>query len=105
MKKALLHSIPLILAWMLCAGLAAAGDLNGAPPTPTVTAPPVCAAQEPAAEPAVELFAPQPQPAAICPLLGCANDEFCRRDRDCVAAPGGVCNLFCPTRGCCSYPS
>jgi hypothetical protein len=105
MKKALLHSIPLILAWMLCAGLALAADSNAAVPAPAVKPAPVCAAQETAPEPVVQLFVPQPQPAAICPLIGCANDEFCRRDRDCVAAPGGVCNLFCPTRGCCSYPS
>ena len=34
----------------------------------------------------------------------CVNDEYCRRDRDCTTAAGGVCNLFCPTKGCCSYP-
>jgi hypothetical protein len=52
----------------------------------------------------LELFTPAPQPAAICPLIGCVNDQYCRRDRDCTAAPGGVCHLFCPTLGCCSYP-
>ncbi|HYO14746.1 MAG TPA: hypothetical protein VE685_16255 [Thermoanaerobaculia bacterium] len=52
------------------------------------------------------LIAPQPAvEAAICPEIGCVNDQYCRRDRDCTAAPGGVCNLFCATRGCCSYPA
>jgi hypothetical protein len=106
MKKALLYIVPLVLAWMLGAGMAAASDLIVAMPTPAVTAPPVCEAQgQPAEAAAVELFAAQPQPAAICPLIGCVDDDSCRRDRDCVAAPGGVCNLFCPTRGCCAYPS
>jgi hypothetical protein len=105
MKKALLYSLPLVLAWFLGAGMAAAVDLNVAVPTPAVTAPPVCATQGQAAEAAVELFAPQPKTAAICPLIGCVDDDSCRRDRDCTAAPGGVCNLFCPTRGCCAYPS
>jgi hypothetical protein len=104
MKKALLCCVPLVLAWFLCTGMAAAGDLTAAVPTPAVATPPVCEVQIQAAQPAVELFAPQPQPAAICPLLGCVNDDYCRRDRDCTAAPGGVCNLFCPTQGCCAYP-
>jgi hypothetical protein len=47
--------------------------------------------------------APAPAEAAICPLIGCVDDDYCRRDRDCDARPGGVCNLFCPTRGCCGY--
>jgi hypothetical protein len=52
------------------------------------------------------LIVPQPAAeAAICPEIGCVNDQYCRRDRDCTAAPGGVCNLFCATRGCCSYPA
>lgn len=50
-------------------------------------------------------FTPMPAEAAICPLIGCVDDQYCRRDRDCTARPGGVCNLFCPTRGCCSYPA
>lgn len=75
MKKTLRSSILLILTLMFGLGMAAA-----------------------------DWFAPAPEPAAICPLIGCANDEYCRRDRDCATAPGGVCNLFCPTRGCCSYP-
>ncbi|HEX6901342.1 MAG TPA: hypothetical protein VF789_16575 [Thermoanaerobaculia bacterium] len=50
-------------------------------------------------------FTPTPAEAAICPLIGCVDDNYCRRDRDCTARPGGVCNLFCPTRGCCSYPA
>lgn len=50
-------------------------------------------------------FMPQPAEAAICPEIGCVNEEYCRRDRDCTTRPGGVCNLFCPTKGCCSYPA
>jgi hypothetical protein len=103
MKKTLLGSFLLILGLVLGAGMAAAGDLP--------VAAPVCAAEisapvpAPTPAPAVnDLLAPAPQPAAICPLIGCVNDEYCRRDRDCTTAPGGVCNLFCPTQGCCSYP-
>ena len=101
MKKTLLGSVLLILGLVLGAGMAAAGDLP--------VAAPVCAAEisapAPAPAPAVnDVLAPAPQPAAICPLIGCVNDQYCRRDRDCTAAPGGVCNLFCPTQGCCSYP-
>lgn len=81
MKKALLCCVLLALTSMLAA--------QGQATAPT----------------AIELIAPKPQPAAICPLIGCADGDFCRRDRDCTAAPGGVCNLFCPTRGCCSYPA
>jgi len=102
MKKTLLCSILLIFGLVLGAGMAAAGDLPVAAPvckaqlsTPVPTAP---------APAAADLFAPAPRPAAICPLIGCANDQYCRRDRDCTTAPGGVCNLFCPTQGCCSYP-
>jgi hypothetical protein len=51
----------------------------------------------------VGVQAPEAQPAAICPLIGCVNDEYCRRNQDCTSAPNGVCNLFCPTKGCCSY--
>ena len=50
-------------------------------------------------------FTPRTVEAAICPEIGCVNDEYCRRDRDCATRPGGVCNLFCATRGCCSYPA
>lgn len=105
MKKALLYSVPLVLAWMLGAGTATAANPTAPVPQPALVTPPVCAAQEQPTEPAVELLVPQPQPAALCPLIGCVDDDFCRRDRDCTARPGGVCNLFCPTRGCCSYPS
>lgn len=77
MKKVLRYSFPLILGLMLGTGLIGAGDLA---PQPTVEA-------------------------AICPEIGCVNDQYCRRDRDCTAAPGGVCRLFCATRGCCSYPA
>ncbi|HEX9944497.1 MAG TPA: hypothetical protein VGG03_21000 [Thermoanaerobaculia bacterium] len=109
MKKALRCFIPLVLGLLLGAGMAAAGDLSSIVPQPAVAAP-VCEAPVPAvadasqAPAAADLFAPEPQPAAICPLIGCVNDEYCRRDRDCTTRPGGVCNLFCPTRGCCSYP-
>ena len=106
MKKALLCCVLFALTSLLGAGVTAAADLNAAAPAPAVTAPPLCAAQEQTAAPAtIELLAPKPQPAAICPLIGCVDDDFCRRDRDCVARPGGVCNLFCPTRGCCGYPA
>lgn len=50
-------------------------------------------------------FTPKAVEAAICPEIGCANGEYCRRDRDCATRPGGVCNLFCATQGCCSYPA
>jgi hypothetical protein len=101
MKKTLRCSVLLVLTLVLGAGMAAAGDLPAAAP--------VCEAEilAPAAAPApavTDLFAPAPEPVAICPLIGCVNDQYCRRDRDCTTAPGGVCNLFCPTQGCCSYP-
>jgi hypothetical protein len=101
MKKALRYSVPLVLGLLLGAGMAVAADLAPQSPQPTVAAAPACETQAPAI---ADLFTPEPQPEAICPLIGCVNDEYCRRDRDCTAAPGGVCNLFCPTRGCCSYP-
>jgi hypothetical protein len=28
----------------------------------------------------------------------------CSRDSQCMAAPGGTCNLACPKVGCCVYP-
>ena len=100
MNKALLCSVLLLFGLVLGAGIAAAGDLP--------VAAPVCEARvatpAPLAPAVADLFAPAPQSAAICPLIGCVNDEYCRRDRDCTTAPGGVCNLFCPTKGCCSYP-
>jgi len=111
MKKTLRYFVPLIFGWVLATGMAVAAD-----PQPTLLPAPqpaVAAAavselllMTPAAKPAAEidLFTPKPQPAAICPEIGCVNDQYCRRDRDCTAAPGGVCNLFCPTRGCCAYP-
>ena len=80
-------------------------------PQPALAAP-ACEAQAPAlavaetspAPAPLDLFTPEPEKAAICPLIGCVNDQYCRRDRDCTTAPGGTCNLFCPTRGCCAYP-
>lgn len=75
MNKALRYSLLLILALVFTTGLPLTGNTTAE-------------------------AAPQ-----ICPLIGCANDEYCRRDRDCNTAPNGVCNLFCPTRGCCSYPA
>jgi hypothetical protein len=112
MKKALRYSVLTILGLMLGAGVSVAGDLATAPDAAQASTL-VCAAQQPASAPAVVMpaqapdvpFMLSPEPAAICPLLGCANDEYCRRDRDCTTAPGGVCNLFCPTQGCCAYPA
>jgi|SRR5215207_202759 len=114
MKKNVLRcSVPLILALVLGTGMAVAGDLAPVVAQSAVAAP-VCAVSSPAPAPAVaeaaqapevaDLFTPAPQPAAICPLIGCVNDQYCRRDRDCTTAPGGVCRLFCATRGCCAYP-
>ena len=103
MKKALRCSVPLLLALVLGTGMAVAADL-----APAVTAAPVCATASPAPAPAVAaaeapaalpLFTPEAQTAAICPLIGCVNDQYCRRDRDCTTAPGGVCNLFVPSLG------
>jgi len=101
MKKALRNSILMILALVLCTGAAVAGDL--APATPQDPAPAMTSAVQPPLE--LDLFTPAPQAVAICPKIGCVNDQYCRRDSNCTAAPGGVCNLFCPTQGCCSYPS
>jgi hypothetical protein len=114
MKKALLWSALLVLGLVLGAGVAVAGDLAPSAPQaqPAVVEAPLCQAQSsvpvPAMAdapqaPATDLFLPEPQPAAICPKIGCVNDEYCRRDRDCTTAPGGHCNLFCPTQGCCAY--
>ena len=100
MKKALRDSVLVILALVLCTGAAVAGDLAPAlviAPAPAMT-PTAPAPLE------LDLFAPAPQAVAICPKIGCVNDQYCRRDSNCTAAPGGVCNLFCPTQGCCSYP-
>lgn len=99
MKKALRYSVPLVLGLLLGAGMAVAGDLAPQVPQPAVAAAPACEAQPPAE---AGLFTPEPEAVAICPEIGCF--EYCRRDRDCTTSPGGVCNLFCPTQGCCSYP-
>ena len=114
MKKALCCAALLLLGMMFGTQTATAADPSSAVPAPAPASKAVCEAQQPAAAPlaaiqaptpeAAGIFAPAPQPAAICPLIGCANDEYCRRDRDCTSAPGGVCNLFCPTLGCCAYP-
>src|SRR5262245_37984943 len=104
MKKTLQGSILVLLTLILGAGMAAAAVPSLPSPVAPACAAPVAAIAVPQAPTTVDLFAPEPQPAAICPLIGCVNDQYCRRDRDCTAAPGGVCNLFCPTRGCCSYP-
>jgi hypothetical protein len=116
MKQTLRIFVPMILGCVLGAGMAIAADAKlASPPAPRpavvapavgetpVAVPGLTAVATPAVE--IGLFTPVPQPAAICPLIGCVNDDYCRRDRDCTAAPGGVCNLFCPTLGCCSYPS
>lgn len=39
----------------------------------------------------------------IC-MIGCVDDDNCRRDSDCTARAGGRCNLICPNNGCCAYP-
>jgi len=107
--KARRTSVLLALGLLLATGMAFAGD-----PAPAVSQAPVCDAQALApalavadaaqAAPApLDLFTPEAQP-MVCPLIGCVNDQYCRRDRDCTTAPGGVCNLFCPTKGCCAYP-
>ncbi|HKH49592.1 MAG TPA: hypothetical protein VKM72_33440 [Thermoanaerobaculia bacterium] len=97
--KARRTSVLLALGLLLAAGMAFAGD-----PAPAVSQAPVCDAQALAPVPApLDLFTPEAQP-MVCPLIGCVNDQYCRRDRDCTTAPGGVCNLFCPTKGCCAYP-
>lgn len=102
-------SVFLTLGLLLATGLAFAAD-----PAPALPQAPVCDAQAPAptfavqnaaqAPAALDLFTPEALPAAICPKIGCVNDQYCRRNSDCTAAPGGVCNLFCPTQGCCAYP-
>lgn len=94
MKKALRDSVLMILGLVLCTGVAVAGDLA---PAMTPAAPATSVELS-------DLFAPAPQAVAICPRIGCVNEEYCRRDRDCTTAPGGVCDLFCPTQGCCTYP-
>ena len=116
-RETLRCSALLLLGLMLSTGLAVAGELAPVAPQasqPTLAAP-ACEAQSPVQEPGLadaaqapvelDLFTPKPQPAAICPLIGCVNDQYCRRDRDCTTAPGGVCRLFCPTQGCCVYPA
>jgi uncharacterized membrane protein len=48
------------------------------------------------------LSAPAPSEAGPCPRIGCPSG-FCKQDSDCTAAPGGTCNHFCPSMGCCVY--
>lgn len=107
--KTLRFTVLLILGLVLATN-AFAGDL-----APAALPAPLCDAQAQAPAPALlvtdaaqtpavpDLFTPEPLP-LVCPLIGCVNDQYCRRDRDCTTAPGGVCNLFCPTQGCCAYP-
>ena len=107
MKQTLRPVILMLLALVLGTVTASALDLAPVCKAPEATdaqPAPVPAVAQSAQPPAVGLFMPDPKPAAICPLIGCANDEYCRRDRDCTTAPGGTCNLFCPTKGCCAYP-
>lgn len=114
MKKALLGS----LLALLCTGIAVAGEpaptllQTAQTPQPAIAgescqaSSPLSLVAEPApAPPAIDLFTPAPQPAAICPLIGCVDDDYCSRDRDCTARPGGTCSLFCPKLGCCHYPA
>ena len=116
-RKLSLLSLALLLAWILGAAAASAGDLAPSlPQAQPATPAPACQAESVAlpavalpavaeAEPALTLpfLAPEPQAVAICPRIGCVNDEYCKRDRDCTSAPGGVCHLFCPSLGCCFY--
>ena len=109
MKKTLRPVVLLILTLVL--GAVASFALDQAPlcktPAPAVAVAqpaPVPAVAQAAQPPALALFTPAPKQAAICPLIGCVNDEYCSRDRDCTTAPGGTCNLFCPKQGCCVYP-
>ncbi|HEX7184811.1 MAG TPA: hypothetical protein VF756_23495 [Thermoanaerobaculia bacterium] len=48
-------------------------------------------------------LAPAPALSAPICLVGCVDDDYCRRDSDCTARPGGRCNLICPRNGCCAY--
>jgi hypothetical protein len=108
MKKALPWTVLLLLGLVFTTGLGIAGDLGCAPsqaPQPTVKGPVCDARQQPEAPALAELLTPAPQPAGPCPRIGCVDGGFCKQDRDCTAAPGGVCNLFCPSMGCCSYPA
>lgn len=50
----------------------------------------------------LELFVPKEAQAGPCPRIGCPSG-FCKQDADCTAAPGGTCNHFCPSMGCCVY--
>jgi hypothetical protein len=114
MKKTLRPVVLIVLALVLGAVAASALSLAPvckAPAVPLTPATAVATAQPapvPAvaatAQPAVDLFMPAPKAAAICPQIGCVNNEYCSRDRDCTTAPGGTCNLFCPKQGCCVYP-
>jgi hypothetical protein len=109
MKNTLRPVVLMVLALVLGAIAASALDLTPvckapAPAAATAQPAPVPAVAQSAQPPAVGLFTPDPRPAAICPLIGCVNDEYCSRDRDCTTAPGGTCNLFCPHQGCCVYP-
>jgi hypothetical protein len=117
-KKVLLGLAPLLLGLLLSAGAAVAGDpvasvplapqsAVAAPACLTQQAPALAVAGEAQAPAALDLFLPEALQAAPspCPLIGCLDDNgYCRRDSDCNAAPGGVCNLFCPRQGCCGYP-
>lgn len=101
MKNVVRNSVLSILGLALWAGVAVAGDPAPVLP-PQDSVPAMTSAVQTPLE--LDLFTPAPQAVAICPKIGCVNEEYCRRDRDCTTAPGGFCNLFCPTQGCCSYP-
>jgi hypothetical protein len=49
-----------------------------------------------------DLFVSKPLEAGPCPRIGCPSG-FCKQDSDCTAAPGGICDHFCPSMGCCVY--
>lgn len=99
MKRLAVWSLLLVAALAPAALPAAAAETAAAEVAADLfcAAPPASAAVAPEAELAIELAPP-----IICEI-GCVNDQYCRRDRDCTAAPGGRCNLVCPNNGCCVY--
>lgn len=107
MKKALLGFTPFILALAL-AGAAVAAEVAPAVPETQAcrqTAAPLPLAGAAEAPAALELFTPEPLLAGPCPRIGCGGSTMCKQDQDCTAFPGGVCNKFCPSMGCCGYPA
>ena len=79
---------------VMCPEVASAGQTDVAPASTPQTAD----------EAWLEVFRPATTNTVnpIC-LVGCVDDDHCRRDSDCTARPGGRCNLICPRNGCCAY--